>query len=266
MTIPAPLFVINTDGSLTISIPTQLTGGGKIPNGTFAQIPVTPAPGDFYLALDQPKGQQLYLCGASGEWEQQLNLGGSGALQIQNGSLDINLAVVPLLESANQWTGLNQFKDVNFTGTITGLPSSAPPPLVWSSAWQTIPQTFPGSTETSITFDTNDPRSTPGITHDGANFTITIPGAYSGFAQFNTESYFGAVDLAVYQTNLAGVRTRIARSTVADTNRAWDGLGGQIGFSFYAEQGDSLSFSIGAGTGLTTTPGPGQTQFTIWKL
>jgi hypothetical protein len=68
--------------------------------GTLQAISPTCDPGSLYIALDQPLGQQIYVCNqsASGNgWFQMGTLGGSGALKMEQGTLDINLAVVPRL-------------------------------------------------------------------------------------------------------------------------------------------------------------------------
>jgi len=261
-----PNFQINTDGSVTFS---NVSAAPQISVGALAAIPAIPQPGAIFLALDQPKGQQLYVCSLAGQWYQFLNLGGSGGLTLEGGSLDINLAVVPRLSAANTWTGLNAFKNASFSGTVSGLPIPTLPAAVWISAWQSVAQTMPGSTQTLISFDVDHPHTTAGVTHDAAQsalFTVAADGLYAGIAQFATAGYLGAVDLLVYLIDPAGTRTQIARATVGDPNRAWDGLGAQINFSWFAAAGDSFAFAIGAGTGLTTVVGPGQTQFTLWKL
>jgi hypothetical protein len=52
------------------------------------------------VALDQPLGQQIYVCNptpSGNGWFQMGTLGGSGGLKMDQGTLDINLAVVPRL-------------------------------------------------------------------------------------------------------------------------------------------------------------------------
>jgi hypothetical protein len=65
--------------------------------------------GTLYFATDQPAGQQIYTCSAANTYTQQVNLGGSGALAISSGSLDVNLAIVPRLTAANTFSGSNTF-------------------------------------------------------------------------------------------------------------------------------------------------------------
>jgi hypothetical protein len=68
--------------------------------GTLQIIPSACDPGSLYVALDQPLGQQIYVCNqsASGnDWFEMGTLGGSGGLKLEEGTLDLNLAVVPRL-------------------------------------------------------------------------------------------------------------------------------------------------------------------------
>jgi hypothetical protein len=102
-----------------------LTNGDRISvvsrsvgSGPLASLPASPSPGDLYFATDEPDGQWLFGCSAKAEWIQLLNIGGSGALQIVDGSLDINLAVVPLLTQANTFTRLTLLNGLTLaTGT-----------------------------------------------------------------------------------------------------------------------------------------------------
>lgn len=84
---------------------------GAVPSGTLALMPLACSAGALYVATDQPAGQQLYTCSSANIWTQMLNLGGSGALQITDGSLDINPAVVPQLGVANTFTAFNTMTD-----------------------------------------------------------------------------------------------------------------------------------------------------------
>jgi hypothetical protein len=82
-------------------------GGGTIAAGTLLSIPFSCSAGTLYFATDQPAGQQLYTCSATDTYTQEANLGGSGALAFTDGSLDINLAIVPTLIAANTFSGFN---------------------------------------------------------------------------------------------------------------------------------------------------------------
>jgi hypothetical protein len=84
--------------STQIDLGTQARGFYAIPHGALANMPARCQLGWQYMALDQPLGQQLYLCSLNPTetWMQQLNLGGSGALEVVGGSLDVNLAIVPI--------------------------------------------------------------------------------------------------------------------------------------------------------------------------
>lgn len=87
-----------------IGIQSSASGVSITPNGSLQAMSTT-SPEPLYVATDQPAGQRLYLC-VNGTCNQQGNLGGSGILQYQNGTLDVNLAVLPRLISANNWAGL----------------------------------------------------------------------------------------------------------------------------------------------------------------
>lgn len=114
--------VVNTGSStaavLNFTIPQGATGatgsgGGGGTGGptvdVLANIPATCNTGDLFFASDQGYGQQLYTCAATNVWVQQNNLGGSGGLFYDGGSLDINTAVVPRLAAANTFTGPADF-------------------------------------------------------------------------------------------------------------------------------------------------------------
>ncbi|MGH9609708.1 MAG: hypothetical protein ACRD34_08535 [Bryobacteraceae bacterium] len=107
-----PVITVNAFGQIT-AVSTASIGAGNlaVPAGTLALMPLTCTAGALYFATDQPAGQQLYTCSSANVWTQMLNLGGSGALQITNGSLDINPAVVPQLGVANTFTGFNTMTD-----------------------------------------------------------------------------------------------------------------------------------------------------------
>jgi hypothetical protein len=100
---------VDAKGRITAVSQVGISGGsgGSIAAGTLAAIPVTCSTGTLYFATDQPAGQQLYTCSATNTYTQELNLGGSGALAISGGSLDINLAIVPRLTAANTFSGFN---------------------------------------------------------------------------------------------------------------------------------------------------------------
>jgi hypothetical protein len=88
-------------------------------SGTLSSISSSCSPGAIYFATDQPAGQQIYTCSAANTWTQLVSLGGSGALAYTNGALDIVTGVVPLLASANTFTGLNSFAVFQVAGTST---------------------------------------------------------------------------------------------------------------------------------------------------
>jgi hypothetical protein len=89
--------------------------------GDLTVMPASCQSGDLYVAQDQPPGQQLYLCGQQG-WYQTVSLGGSGALAIQDGTLDVVPSVIPFRSSPNTWSGLN-----SFTGALQVVPTATDP-------------------------------------------------------------------------------------------------------------------------------------------
>lgn len=188
----ASVFTLNPDGTVSIALSPQLIAS-QIPAGAFAALPAAPNAGDTFLALDQPTGQQLYVCGKSGQWTQLLNLGGSGALKFAGGSLDVNLAIVPLMESENTFTGLNHFVgDVDFRGKVTGLPTGN---KIWAAATSAIAQ--PVVTSIVLGFPTDLPGSTPGIHTSAKNFTVPVTGFYRGYAEISAVPTGGSVYLAI---------------------------------------------------------------------
>jgi hypothetical protein len=99
---------IDGKGRITAVSQIGISGGGaSITAGTLASIPVSCTVGTLYFATDQPAGQQLYTCSAANTYTQEVNLGGSGALAVSGGSLDVNLAIVPRLTAANTFSGFN---------------------------------------------------------------------------------------------------------------------------------------------------------------
>lgn len=67
---------------------------------------VTPAKcsaGSLYVATDKPLGQQIFVCGGGNAWFQLGSLGKSGGLTMTKGTLDINPAILPTLNSANKF-------------------------------------------------------------------------------------------------------------------------------------------------------------------
>lgn len=103
-----PVLTVNAFGQIT-GISTATVNG--IASGALAAMPTTCSAGTVYFATDQPAGQQLFTCSAANVWTQMLNLGGTGALKVTNGSLDINSAIVPQLGVANTFTGFNTMTD-----------------------------------------------------------------------------------------------------------------------------------------------------------
>jgi hypothetical protein len=73
--------------------------------GPFASMKLPCVPGTLYFATDQPDGQWISGCNANAAWVQLVNIGGSGALKIVGGTLDVNQAIVPLLYSWNRFSG-----------------------------------------------------------------------------------------------------------------------------------------------------------------
>lgn len=189
----ASVFTLNPDGTVSIALSPQLIAS-QIPAGALAALPAAPNAGDTFLALDQPAGQQLYVCGKSGQWTQLLNLGGSGALKFDGGSLDINLATMPMLERENAFTGLNHFADVEFTGKVTGLPIGN---KIWAGATSAIAQPVITNIDLKLGFQTDLPGSTPGIRTSATNFTVPVTGFYRGYAEIRSLPTGGSVYLAI---------------------------------------------------------------------
>lgn len=112
-----PYMTVAADGRITaISQSTSCPGGGggggaatSITGGLLSAIPATCATKDVYFATDQPANQQTYTCSATNTFTQGGNLGGSGALVMTNGSLDINLAVVARLTNSATVSGVYTF-------------------------------------------------------------------------------------------------------------------------------------------------------------
>lgn len=88
-------------------------------SGALASLPGTCSAGSLYFAADQPAGQQIYTCSAANTWTQSMSLGGSGALAINNGSLDIVTSVIPRLTAANTFSGFNSFSALQIAGSST---------------------------------------------------------------------------------------------------------------------------------------------------
>jgi len=191
------VFQVNPDGSITFSNVAAPSSAPRVNTGALAAISKLPQLGDMFLALDQPKGQQLYVCTIVGQWYQCLNLGGSGALTLEGGSLDVNLAIVPLLESENTFTGLNHFKgDVDFTGKITGVAGGAA--KLWVSAKSALAQPVAAKLDATLGFETLLTGSAPGIQTSPSQFTIPVAGIYRGYAQFRSiPAVMGAVYLSI---------------------------------------------------------------------
>lgn len=108
-----PVITVNAFGQITAVSTMPISGGGgsAVSSGSLASMPTACAAGTLYFATDQPAGQQLFACSAANVWTQMLSLGGSGALQVTSGSLDINPAIVPQLGVANTFTGFNTMSD-----------------------------------------------------------------------------------------------------------------------------------------------------------
>lgn len=110
-------------------------GGGGIAAGPLNVIPSQCSVGTLYFATDQPAGQQIYTCSTTNIWTQFLTVGTSGALAIVNGSLDIVTSVVPRLESANTFTGLNTFAQDPIYATSATPASAGAPCTTGQHAW-----------------------------------------------------------------------------------------------------------------------------------
>jgi len=101
---------VDAKGRITAVSQIGISGGGpSITAGTLTSIPVSCTVGTLYFATDQPAGQQLYTCSAANMYTQEVNLGGSGALAVSGGSLDVNPAIVPRPTAANTFSGFNTF-------------------------------------------------------------------------------------------------------------------------------------------------------------
>ena len=101
--------------------------------GQVVSVPLTCSTGALYFAIDQPAGQQLYACSASNVWTQQGAVGGSGALAVVNGALDVVTSVVPRLPAANTFTGFNSFNAIQLQGSASnpGCKSSSDIGKIW---------------------------------------------------------------------------------------------------------------------------------------
>lgn len=102
-----------TFASNVLTLTFASTGGGTggtataINAGLLSAIPACSINGQVYVATDQTTGENLYLCtGSPLNWYNIISLGGSGALQITNGQLDINTATVPLLTATNTFQAI----------------------------------------------------------------------------------------------------------------------------------------------------------------
>jgi hypothetical protein len=111
-----PVLTVNQYGQVTAASTVTVSGGGgsggtttALTSGATSALPATCTTGGVYFATDQPALQQLYTCSATNTWTQMINVGGSGALTITGGSLDIAPNVLPRLAVTNSFTGLNSF-------------------------------------------------------------------------------------------------------------------------------------------------------------
>jgi hypothetical protein len=98
---------------VTLMVYSQSTGPGKTPPkpvtrsltaGALESLPKTCNKGDLYVAWDDRRAMQIKTCGGGNVWLDPLNIGGSGAFQVNNGILDINDLAVPLLTAANRFS------------------------------------------------------------------------------------------------------------------------------------------------------------------
>ncbi|HZQ51704.1 MAG TPA: hypothetical protein VFB14_05880 [Bryobacteraceae bacterium] len=102
-------------------------------SGALASLPSTCSAGSLYFAADQPAGQQIYTCSSANTWTQSMSLGGSGALAVNNGALDIVTSVVPRLAAANTFSGFNSFSALQIAGSSTnpGCASTSDVGKIW---------------------------------------------------------------------------------------------------------------------------------------
>jgi hypothetical protein len=93
--------------------------------GILSSMPKSCTNNLLYIASDQPQGQQLYFC-KDGQYYQFLTVGPSGALTLNQGSLDITPGVIPIKTGGNTFTGLNVFSALRIAPQTPGLPCSEP--------------------------------------------------------------------------------------------------------------------------------------------
>jgi hypothetical protein len=86
--------------------------------GLLAAEPETCAGAGLYIATDEPPGQQLQLC-KEGAWYPAFSIGNSGALALEEGTLDIVPSIVPRKTAENTWLGRNRFAELQL-GASTG--------------------------------------------------------------------------------------------------------------------------------------------------
>lgn len=120
--------VVDSKGRITginqsTTCPGSGGGGGpasSLAHGVDTSKPLTCAVGDIYISTDLAAALQLYICSSTNVWRAQLNVGGSGALLMTNGSLDINTAVIPRFQNTGEFTASQKYKaGIQYTTTGT---------------------------------------------------------------------------------------------------------------------------------------------------
>lgn len=236
--IAAPSLTAGTNVTITGVWPnlTFSASGGGSQTGTLANIPATCTVGQGYFATDQPAGQQLYECSAANAWTQALMLGSSGGLQVADGALDINPAVVPELGTPNEWTGLNTF-DTGYvmkeqsSGTT---PSSGSDMLYVNSADHLLHTVDSSGTDTAIR---------PGFT--GTAGSIPFVGSDRLPTEDNNHLFWDATD------HRLGIGTKTPDSLLTaeddDGNAAVDVIGSGNGKIYYElrNKQDNMAWMLG---------------------
>jgi hypothetical protein len=122
-------FILGGTVVSTLNSQTASPVGVKVSSGPLAAV--TASLGDaacsgnqIFIATDQPAGQQLFIC-KDGYLTQNLTLGTSGALTLgPGGALDIVPSVVPTMNSANNYSGVNTFTGVSMFAKMQLAPTA----------------------------------------------------------------------------------------------------------------------------------------------
>jgi hypothetical protein len=170
----------NSGGNVTIA---ASGGSGGIQTGTLANRPATCTTGQLYFATDQPALQQLNECSSTNTWTVDLNLGGSGALQITNGSLDIVPSVVPTKGAPNIFTALNEFTQgltLDALSSSPGTPASGKANIYVNSNDGQLHLVTSSGTDTPVGGGVTTKIASVTLTTAAPTITISnIPGTYS---------------------------------------------------------------------------------------